>query len=111
MKYRVTYDHPVSKKYDLSFDNNNDAVDYASNLKKDGCENITITEFPQGFTSMMTALGCKEIRRKVFRHPLIDLDLDFEGTANDRILLRLAHIFSRKGREDFQQEFKQFIGI
>jgi hypothetical protein len=66
---------------------------------------------PPKMLKIMSGLGCEEIRRGIFRHPDIGFDLDFSAISEEKILLRLMHIFSERGYEGFRDQFREMLGF
>lgn len=61
--------------------------------------------------TIMSDLGCEQIRPLIFKHPDIGFDLDLTGTGEDKILIRLLQIFSNRGFESYRQQFRGLLGI
>ena len=59
----------------------------------------------------LEGLGCKEIRKGIYRHPDIKFDFDFSATSECKVLLRFAQIFAEKGYDSCRGNLKSVLGI
>jgi len=66
---------------------------------------------PKKIKELMVMLGCTEVHGGIFRHPGFAFDFDMSATGENKILERLWCIFSAKGYEKFQEDFRHLIGI
>ena len=69
---------------------------------------------PQKMLQIMTDLGWKEVRPRVFTPPRIGflgVEIDLTATADDSIMYVLASMFWHKGHDDCKAKLRQFIGV
>ena len=66
---------------------------------------------PKKIKDTMLMLGCVEMTSGIFRHPDFAFDFDLSAIHPDKVLQRMWVIFSSKGYEKAQEDFRHLIGI